>query len=129
MTRRRLLQASAGGLAITAAGSFLTTGGARAANELQLQAGWLWCGSCQLLFYGGLNYVNAGACPAKVGRGIPFPQHLAGTSWHYAVPFNQPTTGTSPEFLRWSLCGDAAAKARLPAAAAVGGVATLEDEL
>jgi dienelactone hydrolase len=39
------------------------------------------------------------------------------------------TTGTSTEFLRWSLYGDAAAKARIPAAAAVGNVATLEDQL
>lgn len=38
-------------------------------------------------------------------------------------------TGTSTEFLRWSLYGDAAAKARIPAAAATGGVATLENEL
>jgi predicted esterase len=39
-------------------------------------------------------------------------------------------TGTSTEFLRWSLYGDATAKARIPAAAAaVEGVATLKDEL
>jgi dienelactone hydrolase len=38
-------------------------------------------------------------------------------------------TGTSTEFLRWSLYGDAAAKARIPAAAAAGGVATLENQL
>ena len=38
-------------------------------------------------------------------------------------------TGTSTEFLRWSLYGDAAAKARIPARAAVGGVATLQNQL
>jgi dienelactone hydrolase len=38
-------------------------------------------------------------------------------------------TGTSIEFLRWSLYGDAAAKARIPGAAAVDGVATLENQL
>jgi hypothetical protein len=40
------------------------------------------------------------------------------------------TTTTTTEFLRWSLYGDVAAKARIPAAAAaVAGVGTLEDEL
>jgi dienelactone hydrolase len=39
-------------------------------------------------------------------------------------------TGTTIEFLRWSLYGDAAAKARIPAAAAaVDGVGTLADQL
>ena len=38
-------------------------------------------------------------------------------------------TGTTTEFWRWSLYGDVAAKGRIPAAAAVGGVATLENEL
>jgi dienelactone hydrolase len=38
-------------------------------------------------------------------------------------------TGTSTDFLRWSLYGDAAAKTRIPVSAAVGGVATLEDQL
>jgi dienelactone hydrolase len=37
------------------------------------------------------------------------------------------TTGT--EFLRWSVYGDATARSRMPAAAAKGGVATLEDQL
>jgi dienelactone hydrolase len=40
------------------------------------------------------------------------------------------TTTTTTEFLRWSLYGDAAARARIPgAAAAVDGVGTLEDQL
>jgi len=39
------------------------------------------------------------------------------------------TTGTSAEFLRWALHGDATARTRIPAAAAVNGVATLEDQL
>ena len=39
------------------------------------------------------------------------------------------TTGTSTEFLRWALYGDAAAQARIPAAAAVADVATLESQL
>ncbi|MEV4640454.1 chlorophyllase [Actinoplanes sp. NPDC049548] len=39
------------------------------------------------------------------------------------------TTGTSAEFLRWALYGDAAAKARIPEAAASGGVATFENQL
>jgi dienelactone hydrolase len=39
------------------------------------------------------------------------------------------TTRTSTEFLRWALYGDAAAKARIPAAAAVADVATLETRL
>jgi dienelactone hydrolase len=39
------------------------------------------------------------------------------------------TTRTSTEFLRWSLYGDDAARARIPAAADIGSVATLEDEL
>lgn len=38
-------------------------------------------------------------------------------------------TGTTTEFLRWSLYGDAAAKDRLADAAAVNGVATLDDQL
>jgi fermentation-respiration switch protein FrsA (DUF1100 family) len=38
-------------------------------------------------------------------------------------------TSTSTEFLRWSLYGDAAAAARIPSAAAINGVATLESQL
>jgi dienelactone hydrolase len=41
----------------------------------------------------------------------------------------EPITQTSTEFWRWSLYGDPAAKARIPAAAAVNKVAVLEDEL
>ncbi|GAB1640296.1 hypothetical protein KRMM14A1259_07190 [Krasilnikovia sp. MM14-A1259] len=40
-----------------------------------------------------------------------------------------PTAGTSTEFLRWSLYGDTAARARIPQAAALDGVATLENQL
>ena len=36
---------------------------------------------------------------------------------------------TTTEFLRWSLDGDVAARRRIPARAAIGGVATLEDQL
>jgi hypothetical protein len=36
---------------------------------------------------------------------------------------------TTVEFLRWSLYGDPAAKGRLPAAAARGGLARLDDNL
>ena len=39
------------------------------------------------------------------------------------------TTVTSTEFLRWALHGDTAAKARIPAAARTGDVATLETDL
>jgi dienelactone hydrolase len=38
-------------------------------------------------------------------------------------------TGTSVEFLRWSLYGDDEARRRIPARAAAGGVATLEEQL
>jgi len=41
----------------------------------------------------------------------------------------EPSTQTSTEFLRYALYGDVAAKARIPEAAAVNGVATLEDQL
>ncbi|RZU48297.1 chlorophyllase-like protein [Krasilnikovia cinnamomea] len=40
-----------------------------------------------------------------------------------------PTAGTSTEFLRWALYGDTAARDRIPAAAALDGVATLESQL
>jgi hypothetical protein len=39
------------------------------------------------------------------------------------------TATTSTEFLRWALYGDAAARARIPAAARTGEVATLETDL
>jgi fermentation-respiration switch protein FrsA (DUF1100 family) len=39
------------------------------------------------------------------------------------------TTATTVEFLRWTLYGDQAAKAQIPAKAATGGVATLTDQL
>jgi fermentation-respiration switch protein FrsA (DUF1100 family) len=41
----------------------------------------------------------------------------------------QAITETSTQFLRWSLYGDPGAKQRIPAAAAAGGVATLDDQL
>jgi hypothetical protein len=37
-------------------------------------------------------------------------------------------TGTTTEFLRWSLYGDTAARGRLAGRAAVNGVATLEEQ-
>jgi dienelactone hydrolase len=43
--------------------------------------------------------------------------------------FFEPTSRTSTEFLRYALYGDPAAKARVPAAASVDGVATLESQL
>jgi len=41
----------------------------------------------------------------------------------------EPATQTSTEFLRYALYGDVAAKARIPEAASVDGVATLENQL
>jgi dienelactone hydrolase len=41
----------------------------------------------------------------------------------------EPITRTSTDFWRWALYGDATAKARIPADAAVNGVATLENRL
>jgi hypothetical protein len=38
-------------------------------------------------------------------------------------------SGSTTEFLRWSLYGDPAARRRLPVRAAIGGVATLADQL
>ncbi|GID91624.1 alpha/beta hydrolase family protein [Amorphoplanes digitatis] len=45
------------------------------------------------------------------------------------APDFEATVGTSTEFFRWALYGDAAARARIPAAAAAGNVGTLEDQL
>jgi hypothetical protein len=44
-------------------------------------------------------------------------------------PDFEATTRTGTQFLRYALWGDPSAKAGIPAAAAVGGVATLEDQL
>lgn len=45
------------------------------------------------------------------------------------APDFEATVGTSTEFLRWALYGDAAARAGIPRAAAAGNVGTLEDHL
>jgi hypothetical protein len=45
------------------------------------------------------------------------------------APDFEATVGTSTEFLRWALYGDAAARARIPRAAAAGNVGTLQDRL
>jgi dienelactone hydrolase len=73
--------------------------------------------------------------------------HRAGHAVYAAVPWSramlsitegghvtkprdfEATVGTSTEFLRWALYGDAAARARIPTAAAAGEVGTLEDLL
>jgi len=81
------------------------------------------------------------------GRRDETVQYRAGHAVYAAVPWSramlsitdgghvtsgddfEATTATATEFLRWSLYGDAAAKARIPGAAAVNDVATLENEL
>ncbi|MEU4222233.1 chlorophyllase/cutinase-like alpha/beta fold protein [Actinoplanes sp. NPDC026623] len=45
------------------------------------------------------------------------------------APDFEATVGTSTEFLRWALYGDAAARARLPRAAAAGDAGTLQERL
>lgn len=81
------------------------------------------------------------------GRQDETVQYRAGHAVYAAVPWSramlsitdgghvtesgdfEATTSTATEFLRWSLYGDPAAKARIPGAAAVNDVATLENEL
>jgi poly(3-hydroxybutyrate) depolymerase len=67
-----------------------------------------------------------------VFKAVPWPRAMltitAGGHVTTAADF-ETITGTSTDFLRWSLYGDAAAKSRIPARAAVNGVATLENQL
>jgi fermentation-respiration switch protein FrsA (DUF1100 family) len=67
-----------------------------------------------------------------VFKAVPWPRAMLTITagGHVTTPADFETiTGTSTDFLRWSLYGDAAAKARIPARAAVNGVATLENQL
>lgn len=67
-----------------------------------------------------------------VFEAVPWPRAMltitAGGHVTTAADF-ETITGTSTDFLRWSLYGDPDAKARIPARAAVNGVATLQNQL
>jgi dienelactone hydrolase len=125
-------------------GGITTAGLLSRARDTRLKAG---------IIINGTDFTNAPfAGPATAvlmvhGRNDDTVAYAAGHTVFEAVPWSramltitdgghdvtstsfEPTTQTSVEFLHWSLYGDAAAKARIPEKAAVGGVATLENQL
>lgn len=141
---RAVIDADRLGAAGHSAGAITTTGLFSADRDQRLKAGVVLAGTD----FQGVAFTGPAAAMLFVhGRNDDTVTYRAGHAVFAAVPWSramlsitdgghvttsddfEATTGTSTEFLRWSLYGDAAAKARIPAAAAVGGVATLEDQL
>ena len=136
--RERIAAAGHSGGGITTAGLFSS------ARDRRLTAGIIIAGTD----FAGAPFAGPGAAMLMIhGRNDTTVRYAAGHTVFRAIPWSramltitegehvtgaerfETVTGTTTEFLRWSLYGDAAAKARIPGAAAANGVATLEDQL
>ncbi|HET6533278.1 MAG TPA: chlorophyllase [Actinoplanes sp.] len=125
-------------------GAITTTGLFSAARDERLTAGLVIAGTDFL----GAPFAGPPAAMLVVhGRNDDTVAYRAGRAVFDAVPWSramltvtsgghvitsgdfEAITGTSTEFWRWSLYGDAAARSRMSAAAAAGNAATLEDQL
>ena len=134
----RIAAAGHSGGGITTAGLFSS------ARDRRLTAGIIIAGTD----FAGAPFAGPGAAMLMIhGRNDTTVRYAAGRTVFRAIPWSramltitqgdhvtgadsfETVTGTTTEFLRWSLYGDSAAKARIPGAAAVNGVATLEDQL
>ncbi len=134
----RVAAAGHSGGGITTAGLFSS------ARDPRLTAGIIIAGTD----FTGAPFAGPGAAMLMIhGRNDTTVRYAAGHTVFRAIPWSramltitdgdhvtgadsfETVTGTTTEFLRWSLYGDAAAKARIPGAAAVNGVATLESQL
>jgi poly(3-hydroxybutyrate) depolymerase len=126
------------------AGGITTTGLFSARRDERLKAGVVFAGTD----FQGMPFTGPAAAMLFVhGRKDNTVTYRAGHAVYAAVPWSramlsitdgghvigsdefEATTRTTTEFLRYALYGDTAAKARMPAAAAVGGVATLQSQL
>lgn len=126
------------------AGGITTAGLFSAERDDRLRAGIILAGTdfrgtpftgppAALLFVHGRRDPSVAYDAARtVFAAVPWPRALltitAGGHVTTGADF-EAVTGTSTEFLRWSLYGDPAARSRIPAKAAVDGVATLDDQL
>jgi dienelactone hydrolase len=136
--RDRIAAAGHSGGGITTAGLFSS------ARDARLTAGIIIAGTD----FAGAPFAGPGAAMLMVhGRNDTTVRYAAGHTVFRAIPWSramltitegdhvtgadsfETVTGTTTEFLRWSLYGDAGARSRIPGAAAVNGVATLQDEL
>ncbi|GAA2580764.1 hypothetical protein GCM10010435_67600 [Winogradskya consettensis] len=126
------------------AGGITTTGLFSAYRDERLKAGVVFAGTD----FQGASFTGPSAAMLFVhGRKDTTVTYRAGHAVYAAVPWSramlsitdgghvtesddfEATTQTSTEFLRYALYGDSTAKARIPAAAATGDVATLENQL
>ncbi|GGQ59499.1 hypothetical protein GCM10010166_31190 [Couchioplanes caeruleus subsp. azureus] len=126
------------------AGGITTVGLFSARRDERLKAGVVFAGTD----FQGTPFTGPSAALLFVhGRRDTTVTHRAGHTVFQAVPWSramlsvtegghvtqgadfEASTSASTEFLRWALYGDAAARARIPEAAAKGGVATFENQL
>jgi dienelactone hydrolase len=136
--RKRIAAAGHSGGGITTAGLFSSE------RDRRLTAGIIIAGTD----FAGAPFVGPPAAMLMVhGRNDTTVRYAAGHTVFRAIPWSramltitngdhvidadsfEAVTRTTTEFLRWSLHGDAAARSRIPSAAAVNGVATLQNQL
>ena len=135
---RRLAAAGHSGGGITTAGLFsahrderLTAGVVIAGTDFQ-GAPFTGPPAAMLFVHGRADDTVSFGAGHTVFRAVPWPRAmLAVTDGGHVIEDAsfEAITQTTTEFWRWSLYGDTAARSRVPAAAAAGGVATLENEL
>jgi dienelactone hydrolase len=132
------------------AGGITTVGLFTAARDERLDAGVVLAGTSlgvgtafsgpaapQLFVHGELDEVVSYASGKAAFDAVPWPKALlslpdgdhGGGLLAAGAPAFEVVVDTTTEFLRWTLYGDPAAKRRLPAEAAAGGVAVLDDRL
>ncbi|MDG4833138.1 chlorophyllase [Solwaraspora sp. WMMD1047] len=132
------------------AGGVTTIGLFTAGRDDRLDAGIVLAGSAlgvgtafsgasapQLFIHGELDEVVSYQSGLAAYDRVPWPKAMlslpdgdhGGSLSRSGDPALRVVAETTVEFLRWSLYGDPAAKGRLPAAAARGGLATLDDNL
>ena len=138
------LDAGRVGAAGHSAGGITTAGLFSAARDARLKAGLLLAGTdfrsapftgapaALLMVHGTRDDTVAYAAGRTVFAAVPWSRALltvTGGGHEIAAGDIAAVTATTTEFLRWSLYGDPHARRRLPVRAALGGVATLDDQL
>ena len=138
------LDAGRVGAAGHSAGGITTAGLLSAERDTRLKSGILLAGTdfrsapftgapaALLMVHGTRDDTVAYAAGRTVFAAVPWSRALltvTGGGHEIAAGDIAAVTATTTEFLRWSLDGDPDARRRIPAKAALGGVATLDDQL
>ncbi|HEY6596427.1 MAG TPA: chlorophyllase [Asanoa sp.] len=124
------------GLFTTARDDRLDAGIVLSGNSLGFGTAFAGPAAPQLFVHGERDPVVSYASGKAAFDAVPWPKALLslpqgdhGSSLFGSATPLRVVSDTTTEFLRWTLYGDAAAKARMPADAARGGIAVLDDQL